>query len=81
MSQMEKYYVVISMEERDELFATIDAMSLDEANAIFKIRYQEDIERFGEVTFYIFSGKEELQFDKNNRLIFPKVEMSSIHKW
>lgn len=81
MSQMEKYYVVISMEERDELFATIDAMSLDEANAIFKIRYQEDIERFGEVTFYIFSEKGKLEFDKNNRLIFPKVELNSIHKW
>ncbi|MGG3854201.1 hypothetical protein ABET36_07220 [Caldifermentibacillus hisashii] len=75
----ESYYVVRSVKEGDELFATIDAMSLDEANAIFQIRYKEELDQLGEVTFYIFSAKEELQFNENNRLIFPEVGMNIIH--
>ncbi|MGG3854252.1 hypothetical protein ABET36_07520 [Caldifermentibacillus hisashii] len=73
MSQnLEKYYVVRSLEERDELFATIDAISLEEAKVIFKNRYKEEMGRLGERAFYIFLAKEELLFDDNNRLILPK---------
>lgn len=79
MFQTVKYYVVRSVKERDELFATIDAMSLDEANAILKIRYKEELDQVGERTFYIFSAKESLQFDENNRLIDPKAEMINVH--
>lgn len=73
------YYVVRRVIERDELFATIDAMTLNEANAIFKIRFKEELQRLGEAIFYIFSAEEKLRFGDENRIIFPKVDMNIIH--
>lgn len=34
---MSRYYVVRRTKEKDEEFAVIDALSLDEANAIFQL--------------------------------------------
>lgn len=38
---MSRYYVVRRTKEKDEEFAVIDALSLDEANAIFEVRYKD----------------------------------------
>lgn len=67
---------------KDEEFAVIDAMSLDEANVIFGVRYKNNKELMeaGEA-FYIFQANEKLMFDENHRLVFPKGSMSIIEKW
>lgn len=82
MSQMEKYYVVKRTKERDVEFAVIDAMSLQEANAIFEIRHESDkaVMEEGEA-FYIFQANKNLKFDKNLRLVFPEGPMGVLEKW
>lgn len=81
MNQMERYYVVSSTEEKDEEFAVIDAMSLDEANAIFEVRHKatKDGLQEGE-SFYIIQSDGSPVFDENNRLVFPKGKMAFIHR-
>lgn len=37
MNQIKQYYVVRRIKEKDEQFEVIDALSLDEANAIFEV--------------------------------------------
>lgn len=81
MNQMKPYYVVRRTKEKDEQFAMIDALSLDEANAIFEVRHEADKEAMeqGEA-FYIFQATEQLTFDENNRIKFPPGRMAIIHK-
>jgi len=77
---MESYYVVKCTKEKDELFTVIDAESLEEVQAIFRIRYKEEVEKMGSGdSFYFFSAKEELKFDESNRLIFPDGGMIGMH--
>ena len=65
MIQIEKYYVVRRTKEKDELYSTIEAASLDEVNAIFHIRFKEEIIKMQKGdAFYIFSEKGELEFDE-----------------
>lgn len=79
---METYYVVRRTEKKDEEFAVIDAMSLDEARAIFEVRHKADKEAMTEgEAFYIFQTNEMLMLDENHRLVFPKGLMSIIEKW
>lgn len=79
MIQIEKYYVVRRTKEKDELYPMIEAASLDEVNAIFHIRYKEEINKMRKGdAFYIFSEKGKLQFDENNRLVFPDVDMTGL---
>lgn len=81
MNQIQPYYVVRRTKEKDEQFALIDAMSLDEANAIFEVRHKDDKESMVEgEAFFIFGADEELKFDENNRVVFPKGKMANIHK-
>lgn len=81
MIQIEKYYVVKRTKEKDELYSTIDAASLEEVNAIFHIRYKEEINKMQEgEAFYIFSEKGKLEFDEDHRLIFPDIDMTGIQK-
>mgnify|MGYP001109709729 CR=1 FL=1 len=82
MNQMETYYVVRRTKNKDEEFAGIDAMSLDEANVIFEVRHKADKEALevGEA-FFIFQANEKLMFDENYRLVIPKGSMSIIEKW
>lgn len=82
MNQMETYYVVRRTEKKDEKFAVIDAMSLDEARAIFEVRHNADKEAMTEgEAFYIFQATDMLMFDEKHRLVFPKGSMSIIEKW
>ncbi len=78
---MKEYVVVISREEKDEKVTSIHAMSLDEASAIFKVRHkaEEDALEVGEA-LYIFQAEEQLTFDKNQRIVFPKGDMCIIQK-
>lgn len=79
MSQMQKYYVVKSMQEKDEKFAEIEAPSLDKAASAFQLWCHDNSNQVkDEDVFYIFSFKHPLQFDENNRLIEPEGEMSTI---
>lgn len=80
MIYIEKYYVVKRTEQKDELYSMIEAASLEEVNAIFHIRYKEEINKMKKGdAFYIFSEKGKLKFGENNRLIFPKeVYMTGI---
>lgn len=81
MNQIETYYVVRRTKEKDEQFAVIDAMSLDEANAVFEIRHEFNKEAMKEgEAFYIFEADEQLTFDENNRIKFPSGRMAIIHK-
>lgn len=81
MIQLEKYYVVRCTKEKDKLYSTIDAASLEEVHAIFRIRYEEEISQMKEGdAFYIFSEKGKVEFDENNRFILPDdVDMTGIH--
>lgn len=82
MNQLEKYYVVRKTKQTDEEFAVIDAMTLDEARAIFEVRHKADKEAMiGGEAFYIFQANGKLRFDENHRLVFPKGLMSIIEKW
>lgn len=82
MNQMQTYYVVKRTKEKDEEFTVIDAMSLDEASAIFGVRNNADKEAMEEgEAFYIFQVNGQLMFDENQRLVFPKGNMSIINKW
>lgn len=78
---MNRYYVVRRIKEKDEEFAVIDALSLDEANAIFEVRYKDFKETMqkGEA-FFIFQANEPLTFDENHQVVFPKGRMAMIHK-
>jgi hypothetical protein len=78
---MNQYYVVRRIKEKDEKFAVIDALSLDEANAIFEVRYKDFKETMqkGEA-FFIFQANEPLTFDENHQVVFPKGRMAMIHK-
>jgi hypothetical protein len=81
MNQMKTYYVVRRTKEKDEQFTMIDALSLDEANAIFEVRHKADKEAMKEgEAFLIFEADEALGFDKNNRVVFPSGKMAIIHK-
>ncbi|MFB4473395.1 MULTISPECIES: hypothetical protein [Bacillaceae] len=86
MNQMEQYFVVRRTEEKDEQFAVIDAMSLAEARAIFKVRYDEfDItnEEIKEETFFIFKLDGDLKYDENNRVLLSEVvgDMAITSRW
>ncbi|WP_042354777.1 hypothetical protein [Bacillus rubiinfantis] len=82
MKQLEKYYVVRKTKKTDEEFAMIDAMTLDEARAIFEVRHKANKEAMIEgEAFYIFQANEMPMFDENHRLVFPKGSMSIIEKW
>ncbi|WP_075982591.1 hypothetical protein [Bacillus massilinigeriensis] len=82
MNQMEIYCVVRRTKEKDEQFVVIDAMSLDEAKAIFEVRHKANKESMIEgEAFYIFQANEKLMFDENHRLVFPNGSMSIIEKW
>lgn len=78
---MNQYYVVSRTSEQDEQFAVIDALSLDEADAIFRVRFKdyEETMQKGEA-FYIFQASDDLKYDENNRVEFPKGKMAAIHK-
>ncbi|MBT2641739.1 hypothetical protein J7I80_05850 [Bacillus sp. ISL-41] len=76
---MQQYDVVRSTGERDEKIAVIDALSLEEAHAIAKVRFQESI-KAGE-TLYTFQSVGTLKFDENDRFILPQGQMMSIQKW
>lgn len=81
MNQILTFYVVKRAKEKDEQFTAIDAMSLDEANAIFEVRHEADKESMVEgEAFFIFEADEDLRFDENNRVVFPRGKMASIHK-
>ncbi|MED3665527.1 hypothetical protein ABEP13_03440 [Geobacillus stearothermophilus] len=78
---MNQYYVVRRVKGRDEEFAVIDALSLDEANAIFEVRYKtfkENMEK-GEA-FFIFQTDGPLTFDEDHQVKFPRGRMAIIHK-
>ncbi|MDR4887516.1 hypothetical protein RGU12_08065 [Fredinandcohnia sp. QZ13] len=85
MNQMEQYLVVRRTKEKDEQFAVIDAMSLAEAKAILKVRYDNfDInnEEMQEEDFFIFKADGELKYDENNRVVLKEVgAMIIISKW
>ncbi|MGY0694083.1 hypothetical protein ACW2QC_15095 [Virgibacillus sp. FSP13] len=85
MNQMEQYFVVRRTEEKDEQFAVINAMSLAEAKAIFKVRYDDfDItnEEMKEETFFIFKADGELKYDEINRVLLTEVgDMTIISRW
>ncbi|TRM10689.1 hypothetical protein FH966_02580 [Lentibacillus cibarius] len=78
---MNQYYVVRRTKEKDEQFAVIDALSLDEADAIFKVRYKgyEETMQKGEA-FYVFQSSEPLTYDENSRVVFPSGRMAVTHK-
>ncbi|MFZ0579490.1 MAG: hypothetical protein WAM41_18475 [Psychrobacillus psychrotolerans] len=81
MNQMEQYVVVSRTREKDEQFTLIDAMSLDEANAIFEVRHEANKESMEEgEAFFIFQEDEVLTLDENNRVVFPSGGMAIIHK-
>lgn len=62
---MNQYYVVLRKKEKDELKDVIDALSLEEAFAIAKVRYGEEMR--GKEGLFVFSAKEPITFDKNHR--------------
>mgnify|MGYP001421935818 FL=1 len=77
MNQMEQYIVVRRTKEKDEQFAVIDAMSLAEAKAILKVRYDNfDInnEEMQEEDFFIFKADGEIKYDENNRVVLKEGE-------
>ncbi|TXL68098.1 hypothetical protein FHP05_00140 [Cerasibacillus terrae] len=83
---MQQYFVVRRTKEKDEQFAVIDAMSLAEAKAIFKVRYDDfDItnEEMKEEDFFIFKADGELKYDENNRILLAEIVggMAIISKW
>ncbi|MBK3497180.1 hypothetical protein JFL43_20580 [Viridibacillus sp. YIM B01967] len=53
---MKQYYVVLRQEEKDHLKDTIDALSLDEAFAVAKIRYQEEMGT--EESLFVYAANE-----------------------
>lgn len=79
---MSRYYVVRRTKEKDEEFAVIDALSLDEANASLKcvIKILKKPCKKGEA-FFIFQANEPLTFDENHQVVFPKGRMAMIHKF
>ncbi|WP_071395064.1 hypothetical protein [Bacillus tuaregi] len=82
MEQLKRYYVLRKTKETDEEFAMIDAMTLDEARAIFEVRHKANKDAMIEgEAFYIFQANEMLMFNENHRLVFPKGSMSIIQKW
>ncbi|MBT2687287.1 hypothetical protein J7I93_03730 [Bacillus sp. ISL-47] len=82
MNQMLTYYVVLRTKEKDEQFAEVDALTLDEARAIFDIRFKADKEAMQEGdAFFIFEADKALEFDKNNRVVFPSGKMVITHKF
>ncbi|WP_254119014.1 hypothetical protein [Bacillus sp. FJAT-29790] len=81
MNQMEMYYVVRRTNEKNEQFTVINAISLDEANAIFEIRHKADMEAMKEgEAYFIFEADEALKFDEYNQAVFPSGRMAIIHK-
>ncbi len=81
MFQTEKYYVVKRTKEKDELYSTIDAASVEEVHAIFRIRYEREINQMEEGdAYYIFSEIGKLEFDENNRIVIPDVDMTGIQR-
>ncbi|MUK88193.1 hypothetical protein GMD78_07275 [Ornithinibacillus sp. L9] len=78
---MEKFYVIKRTIGKDEQFIVIDAMSLDEADAIFLVRHKgdKDAMKKGE-EFLVFEANGELKFDENNRVELPIKGEMMIHK-
>lgn len=64
---MKQYYVVLRQEEKDNLKDTIDAPSLEEAFAIAKIRYQEEIGE--DESLFVYSANDPFTLDENHRFI------------
>lgn len=64
MNQIQTYYVVLRTKEKDEQFTMIDAMSLDEAIAIFEIRHKVDKESMTEGCFV--RSRSHIQFNIND---------------
>ncbi|TXL68099.1 hypothetical protein FHP05_00145 [Cerasibacillus terrae] len=78
---MEKFYVIKRTTGKDERFTVIDAMSLDEADAIFLVRHEEDKDAMkkGE-EILIFEADGDLKFDENNRVVLPTKGEMIIHR-
>ncbi|WP_102694156.1 hypothetical protein [Rummeliibacillus pycnus] len=64
---MNQYYVVLRTKEKDELKDVVDALSLDEALAIAKKRYEAGMN--GGEKLYIFLAKGPISFDENNQFV------------
>lgn len=77
--EVNQYYIIRSTDEKDEKVDEIAALSLEEAHAIAKVRFQVFMNS-GE-TLHTIQANETLSFDENHRLNFPKGEMMSLSKW
>lgn len=64
---MNQYYVVLRTKEKDELKDVVDALSLDEALAIAKTRYEAEMN--GGEKLFAYSAKGPIAFDENNRFV------------
>lgn len=64
---MNQYYVVLRKKEKDELKDVVDALSLEEAFAIAKVRYEEGM--LGTEGLFVFSAKKPITFNENNRFV------------
>ncbi|MGP3562608.1 hypothetical protein QWV57_08600 [Geobacillus zalihae] len=64
---MNQYYVVLRTKEKDELMDVVGALSLEEAWAIARIRYEERM-REGD-SLFVFPAIGPLAFDENNRFV------------
>ncbi|MFB4472739.1 hypothetical protein [Virgibacillus sp. SK37] len=81
MNQMEKFYVIKRTTGKDEQFTVIDAMSLDEADAIFLVRHERDKDAMNKgEEFLIFQADGELKFDENNRVVLPTKGEMMLHR-
>ncbi|MFB4473396.1 MULTISPECIES: hypothetical protein [Bacillaceae] len=82
MNQMEKFHVIKRTAVKDEQFTVIDAMSLDEADAIFLVRHEREKDTAvnkGE-EFLIFESYGELKYDEYNRVLLPESGEMMIHR-
>lgn len=81
MNQMKKFYVIKRTSEKDEQFTVIDAMSLDEADAIFLVRHEEDKDAMKKGDeFLVFEADGMLKFDENKRVVLPTKGEMIIHR-
>ncbi|TMN21877.1 hypothetical protein [Lentibacillus cibarius] len=76
---MKQYYMVRTSDEKDEELGVVDALSLEEAHAIAKVRYQGKMNS-GE-SLHVFQANEPLTFDAKNRFVFPAGEMMSVTRF
>lgn len=82
MTNLQNYAVIHRTEEQDVAIASIAAMSLEEAKAIFDVRHAGEKEAMenGEV-MVIAEIEGEPVFDGNKRLIVTSGNMYMIHKF